>query len=134
MKTSLTTTMAAALFATAGWCGAAAAQDKPSAASDKADKTQVVPAKKDINPYPATIEKLDDNAQRSHDRDRTAAPQGSAVNVTPSANDARTARVPDGVRDWAAIDRNNDNLISPEEMEAALKEGRPSTGSEPAKK
>ena len=34
------------------------------------------------------------------------------------------ARVAAGeVRDWRAIDKNHDNLISPEEMEAALKQG-----------
>jgi hypothetical protein len=35
------------------------------------------------------------------------------------------------VRDWAAIDKNNDNLISPEEMEAALKQNAPTAKNAP---
>lgn len=134
MNTRLTSTMAVALLASAGWCATALAQDK-AAPPAKADKTQVVPGKQDLKPSPATVEKLDDNAQRIHDRDRAAAPQGSASNVQANANAGQAARAPaEGVRDWAAIDKNKDNLISPEEMEAYLNEGRPPAPPAPVKK
>ncbi len=129
MNNRLTTTLAAGLLASAGLCASALAQEKP-APPAKTDKVQVAPGKQqDPKAEPATVEKLDDNAQRIHDRDRAAKPPGSAAsNVrTTTAPTAQASRgVPEGVRDWAAIDKNKDNLISPEEMEAALKEGAPS--------
>lgn len=134
MNNRLASTMAVALLAAAGLCASALAQDK-AAPPANADKTQVVPSKKDLKPYPATVKKMDDNAQRIHDRDSAAAPQGSASNVQATATAGQQARkVPEGIRDWAAIDKNKDNLISPEEMEAALKEGGPPANPAPAKK
>lgn len=133
MDKQLTSTLAIALLASAGWCASALAQDKaaPAASAANADKPQVVPGKKDLNPYPATVEKMDDNAQRIHDRDSAAGRQGTNAA-------GRQARAPSAaVRDWAAIDKNKDNLISPEEMEAALKESWQSSAAAntvPAKK
>jgi hypothetical protein len=133
MDKQLISTLAIALLASAGWCASALAQDKaaPAASAANADKTQVVPGKKDLNPYPATVEKMDDNAQRIHDRDSAAGRQGTSAA-------GQQARAPSAaVRDWAAIDKNKDNLISPEEMEAALKESWQSSASAntvPAKK
>ena len=129
MTHSLVSTMAAALLASAGLCTSALAQDK-AAPPAKTDKTQVVPGKNDLKQSPATLEKMDDNAQRIHDRDRAAGPRG----VQTTATAASSTRAPaDGVRDWAAIDKNKDNLISPEEMEAHLAEGRPAAAPAPAK-
>lgn len=134
MNNRLASTMAVALLAAAGLGTSALAQDKPATPAD-ADKTQVVPGKKDLKPYPATVKKMDDNTQRIHDRDSAAAPQGSASNAKTSGTAAEHSRkVPDGVRDWAAIDKNKDHLISPEEMEAALKEGGPPANPAPVKK
>lgn len=131
MNTPLSSTMAVAVLASAGWCASALAQDK-AAPPAKADRTQVVPGKQDLKQSPATLEKMDDNAQRIHDRN-AAAPQGSASNVQTRANAGQAARAPaEGVRDWAAIDKNKDHLISPEEMEAHLNEGRPSAAPAPA--
>lgn len=127
MNNRLMSTLAVGCLAAAGLCTSALAQDK-SAPPAKDDKTQVVPGRQDVKPSPATVEKMDDNAQRIHDRNSAAKPQaGAASNVRPTAAAGQASRnVPEGVRDWAAIDKNKDNLISPEEMEAALKEGAPS--------
>ena len=76
----------------AGFGAGALAQDKPTT-SQNADKTQVAPSKKDV--------------QRS-----------DARNTKPQRN----TMAGNEVRDWKAIDKNHDNLISPEEMEAALKQ------------
>jgi hypothetical protein len=133
MTHPLASTMAAALLASAGLCASALAQDK-AAPPTKAEKTQVTPGKNDLKQSPATLEKMDDNAQRIHDRDRAAAPRGSASNVQTTATATSSTRAAaDGVRDWAAIDKNKDNLISPEEMEAHLAEGRPAAQPAPAK-
>jgi hypothetical protein len=127
-------TIFAALLASAGLCATALAQDKV-APPAKTEKTQVTPGKNEVKPIAPTLEKMDDNAQRIHDRNRTAAPQGSASNVQGSGNAGQATRGPaEGVRDWAAIDKNKDNLISPEEMEAELQRDRPAATPAPAKK
>lgn len=124
MNNYLASTMAAAVLASAGLCASALAQDKAAPAA-QADKTQVVPGKTDPTPAPAaTIEKMGDNAQRIHARDSAAGLKGSASKAQAGANPGQQARTSSpAVRDWAAIDTNKDNSISPEEMEAALKEG-----------
>lgn len=107
--------MAVAL-ACATFGGATLAQDK-STSPQKADKTKVTPGKKEA-PKTAepSVETMDDNAQRAHDRNKTAGAKDPAA--------ARRAPTAVGeVRDWRAIDKNRDNLISPEEMEASLKQG-----------
>jgi hypothetical protein len=132
MDKRFTSTLSVAMLAGAGWCASALAQDKPATPAN-ADKTQVVPGKKDLKPYPATVEKMDDNTQRIHDRDSAAVPQGSTSNAKTTAGQ-QVRKVPEGVRDWAAIDKNGDHLISPEEMEAALNDGRPPAAPAAAKK
>lgn len=147
MKRSMNSALALALLATAAWCGPALAQAQtapaagrvdPPVKADKADSTQVTPHRKDTEATPPSLEKLDDNAQRSHDRNSTAAPRGSDSNARPNAkagsDGARPARSTEAVRDWAAIDKNKDHLISPEEMEAALKQDRPVSEPAPVKK
>jgi hypothetical protein len=52
------------------------------------------------------------------------ATQKTGVQNQPArASNARNSEVGE-VRDWAAIDKNKDNLISPEEMEAELNRGK----------
>lgn len=80
---------------------------------------------------------LDDNAQRQHSRDQggaaaaskdsAATGSGSAATGSGSAgtasNSGQQATAQGGTRNWAQIDANHDNLVSPEEMEAGLKQG-----------
>lgn len=147
MINRFTSTMAIALLA---FASAPALAQNTTAPPANADKTQVQPDKGDLKPDPATVEKMDDNAQRIHDRDRDAAAQGKAPdaqgnaqsnaqgnaqgeaqgnsqgNAQANAGNSQQARPSQGdVRDWSAVDKNSDNLISPEEMEAALKETSP---------
>ncbi|MEO7337561.1 MAG: hypothetical protein ABIV63_13365 [Caldimonas sp.] len=63
-------------------------------------------------PSQPSVKTLDDNAQREHDRNAATKPPSGVADARVAAN---------GVRDWKAIDTNHDNLISPAEMEAALK-------------
>ncbi|MBA2722026.1 MAG: hypothetical protein H0W48_12930 [Methylibium sp.] len=91
--------------------------------TNKADQTQVVPSRDDLQPGAApTVESMDANAQRQHDRNRDGSAQGSS---TGAAAGGEMAAASSETRDWSAIDTNNDNLISPEEMEAALKADGP---------
>jgi hypothetical protein len=101
----------------------AIAADPASPTGNKADKTQVVPSRSDLQPGAApTVQRMDDNAQRQHDPNsaaaRNAGPAKSAGTATPAAASAGD------VRDWAAIDKNKDNLISPDEMESYLTQSR----------
>jgi hypothetical protein len=112
----------------AGSFGIAVAADQAATPTNKADATKAMPAREDLKPGAApTVERMDDNAQRQHGRSGaaggSAAAQGGAAGGKPMASG--TAQVASGVRDWKAIDTNNDNLIQPEEMEAALKEVGP---------
>ncbi len=112
-------TIAVALLACSAWSGVALAQDRPAPARNADSKTQVTPGKQGNlpNAEPASVERLDDNAQRIHDRNRSgAAPR--------SNTGGQQAGAAEGVRDWAAIDTNKDNLISPEEMMAFLRQGQ----------
>ncbi|MBA3598910.1 MAG: hypothetical protein H0W40_16265 [Methylibium sp.] len=150
----------------------AADQTTNQTSTDKADKTQVVPAREDLKPGAApTVERMDDNAQRQHDRDRGSAGAGSGTGTDAAAGTGAAAGADAGVggatapaaagggagaeasaggsnaaadssargggmatagggetRDWAAVDTNGDNLISPEEMEEALKATGPQAG------
>jgi hypothetical protein len=56
---------------------------------------------------------MDANAQRAHDRNTGATPRTKQQQPPVAARD---------VRNWQAIDKNHDNLISPEEMEADLQQ------------
>jgi hypothetical protein len=104
-----TTILAAALAAALGM-PALAQQTTPGRTGDQVEQ-QTQPKQ--------SVEAMDDNAQRAHSRRDTAAQPKS-----PRQQQAATQRVAAGdVRDWDAVDKNDDNLISPEEMEEALKEG-----------
>jgi len=105
-------TLAIALVC-AGFGVGALAQDKPNA-TQNSDKTKVVPSKKDVQQTQPSNEMMDQNAQRAHDRNTGSTPP-------PSTKAQRPATTVGEVRDWNAIDKNHDHLISPEEMEAALK-------------
>ncbi len=147
MKTFLALTIATVWMLSASLSGLAFAQDKPDSAA-RADKGKVEPSAQDIKPYPATVDKMDANAQRIHDRDTgTSQPDsksdsqgGDKVKSSQSGQSNQQGGDKDGsqqssesnaqgsekggsaqeTRDWAAIDENNDNLISPDEMQAAL--------------
>jgi hypothetical protein len=93
------------------------AADPSSPVGNKADKTQVVPSRSDLQPGAApTLSNMDDNAQRQHDPN-SAAGTAKPAGATPAPGAGE-------VRDWSAIDKNKDNLISPEEMEAYLMQTR----------
>jgi hypothetical protein len=61
------------------------------------------------------------------------APNAGKTHTTPTkSNSQRQLHAQaGGVRDWNAIDKNHDHLISPEEMEAALKQ-KPQQGNKGA--
>lgn len=88
--------------------GAACAQNN--------DRSKVVPTQKDVQQSQSqpSNENMDANAQRSHDRNT-----GSS---RPNSKSQSAAVASGEVRDWNAIDKNHDNLISPDEMEASLKQ------------
>ena len=71
-----------------------------------------------------TARDLDDNTQRQHSRSaspdaKPAAPTAQRKEGQPASMKDRGAPRATGVRDWAAIDTNQDHLISPKEMETA---------------
>ena len=107
-------TLAIALVCAAFGTGALA-QDKPAPAGST-DKTKVAPSKKDVQQQQSDPknENMDANAQRAHDRNT-----GSSAKTKTQHPQVAVGEV----RDWKAIDKNHDNLISPEEMEASLKQG-----------
>jgi len=109
-----TSTMAIALL-WAGFGTAALAQNAP-ATSPNPGKTQTAPTKSDVQQQQAqpSNETMDSNAQRAQSRSSGSTQQSSSKPRTAQANAGE-------VRDWNAIDKNHDHLISPEEMEAALK-------------
>jgi hypothetical protein len=116
-------TVAAALIA-AAFSSAALAQDKPTAPADapNANKKVQAPDKDSVQHQQPTTENMDSNAQRQHSRSTPSAQSNR------SAQGSRTQQAQVGeVRNWAAIDKNKDHLISPEEMEAALKSGKKTT-------
>ena len=109
------TALSAALLAASMVSGAAIAADQPSK-TNKADKTQVVPPRDDLKPGAApSVQRMDDNAQRAHDRNTGSSKAGTAA---PAASRVDPAQV----RDWSKIDKNSDHLIGPEEMEDWLKQ------------
>jgi hypothetical protein len=63
---------------------------------------------------------MDANAQRAHDRNTGTAPRSGSKQQQQPQVSARD------VRNWQTIDKNHDNLISPEEMEAELQQKGPS--------
>lgn len=123
--------LSAALVAASVASGAALAADqatKGTNATNKADKTQVVPSREDLKPGAApTVQRMDDNVQRQHNRNRDGGATAAGGTATgAAAQGARSGSVAaKDVRDWNAIDKNNDNLIGPEEMEEALKAAEP---------
>src|SRR5262249_34233526 len=97
----------------------AIAQDQPTRSSPAApnpNKAQKAPSRSDVQQQQAepSTERMDANAQRAHTRSRGSTPSGSASHASTGE-----------VRDWRAIDKNHDNLIEPDEMEAALNAGKP---------
>lgn len=117
--------IALATLAAVGFALPAAAQDRAAGTANN-DAKAVVPSKEDLKPMRPSTQTLDDNAQRAHDRDRgTGSAAGGNAGSSSSTVAAGNAGGNQAVRDWGAIDRNNDNLIQPEEMEAALKEVGP---------
>lgn len=111
-------TLLAALFTSASLSGAAWAQSQ----TNKADATQVVPSREDLKPGAApTVPRMDDNAQRQHDRNTGVDNPAKAG----SASAANTGNMAPEVRNWEAIDTNKDNSIQPEEMEVWLKKVGP---------
>ena len=116
-----TKTLLGAAFAVACASAAAAAAPTP-ATGNKADKTQVMPSRSDLKPGAApTVPSMDSNAQRQHDRNSGAAKTAGTGKVAATATPASVGEV----RDWAVIDKNKDNLVSPDEMEAYLKQSGP---------
>ena len=87
----------------AGLGAGALAQDKPTT-SQNADKTQAAPNKKEAQRPAAQTTKAQKNTVASSE-----------------------------VRDWKAIDTNHDNLIEPEEMEAALQQKGPQANTSKSK-
>lgn len=114
-------TLVAGLFASASMSGAVWAQEQTKKAKDqtnKADATQVVPSREDLKSGAApTARGMDDNAQRQHGRDGATRSSGTP---NAKANARAETQAAAGVRDWSQIDKNNDNLVQPEEMEAWL--------------
>lgn len=101
------TALGAALLASS-MIGVAVAGDKADKTAG-ADKTQVEPSREDPNPSPASV-------------DKTSSPS------TASGASGGAAAGGGETRDWDQVDTNNDNLIQPEEMEAALKPAGPQAG------
>ena len=130
---SIQALLAVAFVATAVFSSAVSAQTT-SPATNKADPKQTMPARDDMKPGAApTVQNIGDNAKRQHD------PKAAAANKagTAAAAAATPATTGDEVRDWARIDSNKDNLISPDEMEKYLTDSRsaaPAKAAEPAKK
>jgi hypothetical protein len=118
MKRFNSAMIAAALVCAAFGVGACAADNL--ARSTEADKTQVKPSKMEAQQAQPSNETMDANAQRAHDRN---------TGSTTSRTTTQRPQVATGeVRNWDAIDKNNDNLISPEEMEAELQQKGASKG------
>lgn len=113
MKSTLSTIAVA--IAAASFCAGAMAQEH-TATAKTSEPVKVAGTEKGMQtgtqPSNAT---LDDNAQRAHSRSTSATSGNKKMQHTKMAAGE--------VRDWRAIDKNHDNLISPEEMEAALKKG-----------
>ena len=106
--------MLAVALVGAGLSAGAIAQDKPATPKSPSSKTT-----KQMNPANPSNENMDDNAQRAHDPKR---------NKSASSSSNKPQQVATGeVRNWKAIDKNHDNLISPDEMEASLKSGSAKT-------
>jgi hypothetical protein len=128
LPSTLAVALACAAFGTAAW-----AQDKSAApASPSADSTQVVPSKDQLTPQNPSSAGMDDNAQRQHDRQQGATGQGTGGAAPAQQGAQTTASGAQGAQagsqelayDYASMDKNNDHLISPEEMEAQLNAGR----------
>lgn len=88
---------------------------------------------------------LDAAAQRAHDPQGGARAEGAPAGSNAAGTDAGANAAAQGgaggtagadanvassgeTRDWSAVDANSDNLISPDEMEAALQERGPQAG------
>lgn len=112
--------LASSLIGTAAWSA-----DK-AGASDKAVPSQAEVQQKGTSP---SVKDLDANAQRAHDPSTGSGADSSMSKDSGSmSKDSSSAGSSGATRDWAAVDKNHDNLIQPEEMEAALKEVGPQAG------
>jgi hypothetical protein len=100
------------------------------------DTTTVAPGKEQMQTQQQdpNARGMDDNAQRQHSRDQSSgANKGAAggatggdtakTGATASMSGKQAAPQGGGTRDWSTIDTNHDNLVTPEEMEAGLKQG-----------
>lgn len=79
------------------------------------------------------VKDLDNEAQRAHDPQTGAAAGGANASTGTQEAGTTTGGGANGAasgdtRDWAQVDANSDNLISPDEMEAALQEKGPQAG------
>lgn len=104
-------------------------------ASAFAQSTTVKPGQEQIQAQDPSTGTLDNNAQRQHSREQSSGANkndgagSTAAGATTSMSGKQAAPQGGATRDWASIDANRDNLIGPDEMEAALKQG----GTAPAK-
>lgn len=96
------------------------------------DPTSVAPGKEQIQTQQDPNQRgMDDNAQRQHSRDQSSGADKSGKGAARGGDTASTgatasmsgqqAAPQGGTR--ASADANHDNLVTPEEMEAALKAG-----------
>lgn len=108
------------------------------------DKTAVKPGQEQMKTQQQdpNARGMDDTVQRAHSRDQSsgaakdakATGDTASTGATTSMSGKQAAPQSGGAtRDWATIDANHDNLVSPEEMEAGLKQGG-STAAKPAAK
>ena len=121
--------LGASFVVAAVFSSAALAAEPATAPGNKADSSKVMPQRTDLQPGAApSVQSMGENAQRQHDRNAaTPKPAPGAAATTNSAQPRGAAPDVGEVRDWAKIDKNKDNLISPEEMETYLNESRAKT-------
>jgi len=93
--------------------------NRSSSTAPNPNKAQTAPSADAVQQQQAnpSNETMDANAQRAHSRAGANMPSSSTGRTTSQANVGE-------VRDWRAIDKNHDNLIQPEEMEAELNAGK----------
>lgn len=86
------------------------------------------PAESATTPPRSTVQQMDDNAQRAHRPDAApgarTAQSGRCTEQQATGGSRPTAATGNEVRNWAAIDKNKNHLIEPDEMQAYLDEGR----------
>jgi len=116
----LKTTVTVSLLSECSGAGAPAPDlsNRSSNTAPNPNKAQTAPSKDAVQQQQAnpSNENMDANAQRAHSR---------ASGSTKSSDGTKAAQANVGeVRDWRAIDKNHDNLIEPDEMQAELDRGK----------